>query len=124
MYNRKTKNSLEINKFSMKNQIELIESINWWEKKRLWFNLIIGILGITCIVTMNNGHFSFSEFLQIILYGLVANIFYTAGIMVEIFNFYYFGGRLNINRLRLFFFMMGTLVTCFTTYIYAFSYYN
>jgi hypothetical protein len=76
------------------------EMIGWWESRRPWFNLIVGIAGaITCIVcavvavaasTLYNSEFGWPDpplfaFIGVGIYAVMANICFTGGWVVELF---------------------------------------
>ena len=75
--------------------------IGWWEARRIPFNLIVGIAGLlSCIavglVSMESWSYSlfvrdsglpdspFMNLLVVIIYGIVANIFFTGGWVAEL----------------------------------------
>ena len=72
--------------------------IVWWEKRRLWFNLIVGLAGamslglFSALVLCTNGRSSgwcgypppIFIAAQILFYGVAANVFYTGGWIAEI----------------------------------------
>jgi hypothetical protein len=75
------------------------QMIGWWEARRIPFNLIVGTAGlITCIVVAVVGFGSFFLFngdfgmpnpplfgvFGVLIYGMVANIFYTGGWLSEL----------------------------------------
>lgn len=102
----------------------LKKTIIWWEKKRIWFNVAVGLAGLLGI-TINIIHpFGIEDFIGIILWGMMANILYSVGILLEIVNQYYLKGRLNIFRFRRFFFIIGTLAYVFFTWVYVYFYYK
>lgn len=74
--------------------------IGWWESRRPWFNLIVGITGvITCIVcavvavaasTLYNSEFGWPDpplfaFVGMAIYAFMANVCFTGGWIVELF---------------------------------------
>lgn len=74
--------------------------IGWWESRRPWFNLIVGIAGvITCIAcavvalaasTFYNSDFGWPDpplfaFVGVGIYAVMANICFTGGWIVELF---------------------------------------
>ena len=75
------------------------EVIGWWESRRIPYNLLVGSVGIISIflifISAILGELIFNEpstlpdppifmIFGIILYGIMANIFYTAGWVVEL----------------------------------------
>lgn len=102
----------------------LNDIVKWWEKKRLWFNIIVCSTGIICILVMNLGFFLIFDFIGIVIFGIVANVFYSTGILVELLDIYYLRGKLKLYDYRLLFFIIGTLATCYFTIIIAIEHYN
>ncbi|QHI35864.1 hypothetical protein IMCC3317_12120 [Kordia antarctica] len=105
------------------NETVLNKTITWWETKRIIFNAFVGIVGIFSVFANIPHTFGLEDFIGIILWGIVANIFYSVGILLEIVNQYYLKGKLNIFLFRHFFFIIGTLMYMFLTWSYTFFYY-
>jgi len=87
--------------FSKRDQslISTKEVIGWWESRRIPYNLLVGSVGVVSIflvfISAILGELIFNEpsiipdppifmIFGIILYGIMANIFYTAGWVVEL----------------------------------------
>ena len=64
------------------------------------------------------------DLIGIILWGIVANIFYATGIILEVANQHYLNGKLNIYRFRHFFFIIGTFAYMILTWSYTILYYQ
>ncbi|NOQ72151.1 MAG: hypothetical protein GQ574_09125 [Crocinitomix sp.] len=92
---------------------ELLLSLCWWEKKRITFNIVVGISGVTGILLAGLPMYYF-DFVGIIFCGLFLNLCYSVGFLLEAFDGYYFKGKLQLFRFRLLFFIFGLLgVTLF-----------
>jgi hypothetical protein len=107
------------------NTDQLLATIQWWEKKRIWFNIIVGALGVISILLFNSGRL-FSGWISlvgIIIWGIAANIFYSSGILLEVVNVYYLKSSKNFFRFRYPLFIIGTLLYSMVTIIYAFNRY-
>ena len=93
-------------------QNDFNSAIKWWERKRLWYNLVTlagGLLVVLVRSELPNGISPYSEFYLIFFWLFGANIFYTFGWAIEaIFAYYlrtpYFG-----KDLRLLLFICGTI---------------
>ena len=106
-------------------------AIKWWEKKRIAFNLIIllgGIIGI--IIGVENGLGNYStlsniDFLEVILWAIIANIIYSMGFFAEALDNYYFKDKfknmLRIKRFRFALFFILTIVCFVFTLFHALS---
>jgi len=64
-----------------------------------------------------------SDLIGIIIWGILANILYSTGMIAEILEQYYFKGKLKFHRFRLIFLIIGTLLYSFLTWFNAWKYY-
>lgn len=108
----------------MEDKLILNNIVKWWEKKRLWFNIILGIIGTGLIIIINPPYFGVQDIIGIILWGIGANIFFSLGILSEIFDLYYLKGRFSSENYRWFFFVIGTLFSCYHTIMTILIYYK
>jgi hypothetical protein len=67
------------------------ESVTWWEKRRLPYNLAVGAAGVSTLVTLNvlqligpDGQPFVPPLPAIVAYGLLANVMYTGGWIAEL----------------------------------------
>lgn len=105
---------------NLENNGNAIEAFSWWEQKRLIYNLIIGLEGLTLLLIFS---FPFVEKLisTIIVYGLIANVFYSIGFLLEMANIYYLKSKLNPEYLRWPLFVLGTLFSMLVTFLLVFA---
>ncbi len=106
---------------------ELKLNIKWWESKRWIFNLLVGIVGVYAIYDGIKGtdySWSRADTFGLIYWGIGANIFYSLGILSELFDWYYFKNRLGIKRFRLFLYISGTLFSCLWTFWCTWIYFS
>ncbi|WP_043706354.1 hypothetical protein [Tenacibaculum ovolyticum] len=107
---------------------KIIDAIKWWESKRWVFNSLVGLSGVFGIVkgihVATENIFVVSDILGIILSGIIANIFYSSGILVEILDNYYFNNKLKMERFREVFLVLGCISYCIYAYICTYFYYN
>ncbi|WP_298900292.1 hypothetical protein [uncultured Psychroserpens sp.] len=97
--------------------------LSWWEPKRIWFNFLVGISGILGMLT-GISQFEFTDLLGVLAWGILANILFSTGILVEILEDYYFKGKLKLQHFRWTFLVIGTLLYCTLTFSYAAYYYT
>lgn len=84
--------------------------IDYWEKKRKLYNIIMLIPGvISCIPYYLKFGITFFEFCIILLIGLIANLFYTFGCSVILLGVYYLGNIFNSTFWSKLFLIFGTL---------------
>ncbi len=95
-------------------------NIKWWESKRWIFNILI-ILSLVIAFYFGYSEVDFCwssyETIGIIKWLLGVNLFYSLGILAELFDWYYFKNRIGIIKFRLTLFLVGTLFSCLWTYI-------
>lgn len=99
-------------------------SLKWWEPKRLWFNIGVGISGILAITITGNFECILFNVFGIIAWGILANILFSTGILVEILDNYYLKGKLKLSRFRWFSYIVGTMLYCVFTFGYAIFYFT
>ena len=96
--------------------IEKLQSgIKWWESKRLIFNILVGISGIIAIYNasqLDNFYWSSQDTCKTIIWVIGANILYSCGLIIEIFNWYYFNEKFKLKNIRRVLFIMGLLFSC------------
>ncbi len=101
----------------------LQNGIAWWERRRVWFNIIVAISGITTILWANK-RIQIDEFIALIFYALFINLFYSTGFLLEAFDTFYFKGKIKIYQYRWGLYIIGTLGSAFITYLLAYTYYH
>jgi len=105
---------------------EIRSNIKWWESKRWIYNVLVGISGVVALMEVlpkSQYEWTSADTLGIIFWGIGANVLYTLGTIVELFDWYYLKNKLGIKRLRLFFFISGTIVSCVYTYTSVLAYF-
>lgn len=100
----------------------IIQKFKWWEKKRMLFNIAVGISGLITTI-MYCKHFEIFELFGVIAWGMVANILYSTGFIFEMVDHYYFNERIQIVKFRMFLFLIGTLSYIIVSYFFGMVYY-
>lgn len=98
---------------------ELKSNVKWWESKRWIFNLLVGVSGLLVIINvLAESHYQWKleDTLGVIIWGIGVNIFYSLGILLELFDWYYLNNRVGFKKLRSFFYIIGTFISCFYTF--------
>lgn len=98
-------------------------ALTWWEKKRIWFNVTVGLSGILG-VSLNLSLFHNYDLILILFYGLFANLMYSTGFLLEVFDDYYFKNKLKLPIFRLPLFLIGTILSCIMTFFMAMAFYS
>ncbi|MCP4437825.1 MAG: hypothetical protein GY810_02690 [Aureispira sp.] len=84
---------------------ELWMAVQWWEKKRLNYNIIVGLCGLTSLgfLLTSDGFFQENNkaaiytilFISSCCYAIAANVAYTSGAAIEMLTIYYSKNRFN-----------------------------
>lgn len=100
---------------------QLRNNIKWWESKRWIYALLIlcfSVLGLYMGTSKTENYsFSFDDVICLSIWLLVANIFYSVGLLLELFDWYYFKGKLKLIRFKHLFFIFGLLFSCVYSFI-------
>ncbi|MDH7911168.1 hypothetical protein [Winogradskyella sp. SYSU M77433] len=98
---------------------ELKSNIKWWESKRWVFNVLVGLSGLFAIFNFlaeSQYKWTFEDTIGVLIWGIGANIFYSLGTLLELFDWYYLDSKIGIKSFRLFFFISGTFLSCIYTF--------
>jgi hypothetical protein len=99
-------------------QQNVFEIINWWEKKRILYNIILIFIELIMCFVIWNGSLRWglgSVVLFSIIFLICANAFYTIGWGLEVLAIYYFKNMNIASNTRLFAFVFGVLLSLVIT---------
>jgi hypothetical protein len=89
---------------------QLLESHNFWHKKRLLFNILVGSSGMLSLFISDLDFFPLSFILfGSLMWGLVANAFYSTGYSLESFVITRSKGNKTLREVRVALFCLGTI---------------
>lgn len=97
---------------------KLVNSNNFWLKKRLLFNFLVGIFGLLTTLKFTNLMNSF-DYIGIIIWGIVANVFYSFGYVLESFIIKKSNGKKDLSKNRIILFWLGTICYIIITVYFA-----
>jgi hypothetical protein len=102
--------------FPDKDEIPLMDSFKWWEKKRLLYNIIIGASGIAGMLIFI-GFIALRpiDIIGMLLWGITANAFYFTGFLIEPLAKYYLNSTMDFTDKRSNFFWAGTAMSVLLT---------
>lgn len=93
----------------------LLLAVRWWEKRRFWFNIAVGICGVISLLLFARG-FVLADLIGIIFYAIIANVFYSTGFALEAIGLYYLKDKYNFAKYRSTLFSIGLIVSCLITF--------
>lgn len=94
----------------------LLSAFAWWEKKRLVYNMVLFVIGIIPVLSFDS--IDLFDLIGILLYGLLANVFYCLGFFIEISFKLYFKSDKYFNSKREPLFWAGLIFSvCLTAFL-------
>lgn len=109
--------------FSDKEDKSLLSAFAWWEKRRLAYNLIIGATGVICVFILSLIPFlELTDLIGIVAYGIIANMFYSSGFLIEVAAKHYFRSKMDFTEKRKIFFAIGLILSVLITIGLSFWY--
>ena len=103
----------DLDLFSEKDKNTTDFAFTWWEKRRLMYNLIVGVLGILCLVSYGMMTINIIGWLNILFFGISLNAFYFFGFGTEMLLKKYFKADIDFAGLRSVLFWSGTILSVF-----------
>ncbi len=91
----------------------LLAAFAWWEKRRLAYNIAVGVTGVIIVFWLR--YFSFLDFFGILVYGVIANLFYCLGFLTEVAARHYFKSHIDFTSKRDILFRLGISVSVLIT---------
>ncbi|MBK9634618.1 MAG: hypothetical protein IPO64_08920 [Bacteroidetes bacterium] len=102
--------------FSKENVGKLLYEANvFWQKKRLVYNVLVGIFGIICIVNFEIYSLFILNVFGVFLYGITANAFYSFGAVYDNWLILNSNGNKSLRRNRDLLFWVGTIFSVLLT---------
>jgi len=98
----------------------MLNSVRWWEKKRLMFTIILLVTEVVMMSTNLQGTIEFgisNAIIGSIAYIIAANGFFCLGWGLEVLVKYYYNGKNFLEQFRWFFLIIGILFSCLYTVI-------
>ncbi|MEI2737588.1 MAG: hypothetical protein V9F01_02245 [Chitinophagaceae bacterium] len=100
--------------FETRENKSLLSAFAWWEKKRIIYNAVVGASGIY-ILFSEGLELTIIDFIGIIVYGTVANIFYCLGFLIEVGAKHYFKSEKDFSKSRNALFWAGLVFSVLIT---------
>ena len=94
----------------------------WWAKRRLRYNLIVGLSGVITLVIMDS--FGSLELILAIIYGIFANLCYTSGFLLTALDLHFFNSALGLYAIRNGLYTLGLVFSIALTIFACVTYAN
>ncbi len=92
----------------------LLTAFAWWEKKRIIYNVVVGAAGIYFLFS-GGWDLNIIEFIGAIIYGIISNLFFCLGFLIEIGVKHYFKSEKDFSKKRELLFWLGLLFSVLIT---------
>lgn len=96
-----------------------MEAFKWWEKRRIWYNVILGATGVVSLLLLAPPIDQFVV-IGVLMWAAFANLCFSIGFLLEMFNLHYLKGRYDLQNLRLSLFLLGTGFAALATFFFPF----
>ncbi len=100
----------------------LADSFRYWAGRRLLFNSIVGIAGVISVITLIGSFITLFDLFGMAIWGVVANIFYSTGYIIESYVIARSKGESNLAGSRDFLFWTGTIAYVVVGYFFVLMY--
>lgn len=94
----------------------LLSAFAWWEKQRIIFNAIVGTAGISGLI-IASPKLALIDIVGILVYGIIANLFYGIGFFIEIGTKHYFKSDKDFRNIRVTLFWLGLIFSTAITFL-------
>ena len=98
------------------------EAFAWWERQRLLFNIVVGTAGLL-VTIMFCTRFTAFELFGAVAWGVMANILYCMGFILEVADMHYFRGIFQLHKWRILFLVLGTTAYAIVSVWFGTGYY-
>lgn len=105
--------------FDLEPDKSLLTAFGWWEKRRWIFNLVMGLTGSVIFFLIPS--VETLDILGVLVYGILANLCYCTGFLIEVVARYYFKNESDFTRKREFLYGAGLLFSVLVTALLAFG---
>ena len=102
---------------------KISSSLAWWDKKRVLFNIITLVAAVVYLIMIKPKNFGLNEIFGALLYGLILNVFYCLGFLMELYDYSYLKSKLKLQNYRSVFFILGTVFSVLYTLLQIDIYY-
>lgn len=99
--------------FNLDPDLSLLTAFGWWEKRRWIYNLVVGLTGVIFLMFIPS--FGGVELIGIMVYGLLANLCYSLGFLLEVVARYYFKNDTDFSAKRKLLFGAGLVISILIT---------
>lgn len=91
--------------------------IQWWERRRIWYNVAVGLAGIVGVIPSTIFYPIWFVVISAVFYGVLANICYTMGWSIELFLLMKSKDKIHFGRYRLVIFILGLIGSVILTFM-------
>jgi hypothetical protein len=99
--------------FNIEKDISILSAFGWWEKRRWIYNIVVGFTGVFFMFLMPM--VTSFDIIGIVIYGLLANLCYSLGFLIEVVARYYFKNESDFMDRRKLMFGAGLVISVLAT---------
>lgn len=99
--------------FNIEKDNSILSAFGWWEKRRWIYNIVVGFTGAFFMFLLPM--VTSFDIIGIVIYGLLANLCYSLGFLIEVVARYYFKNESDFTDRRKLMFGAGLVLSVLVT---------
>jgi hypothetical protein len=99
--------------FNIEKDNSILSAFGWWEKRRWIYNIVVGFTGAFFMFLLPM--VTSFDIIGIVIYGLLANLCYSLGFLIEVVARYYFKNETDFTDRRKLMFGAGLVISVLVT---------
>jgi len=102
--------------------LKLLESHRYWSRKRILFNIIVGLGGVFSVLLFVGEETTLFDLFGMMLWGIVANAFYSTGYILDSYIISRSKGEKSLQDIRGLLFWIGTIAYVVVGFLFVMMY--
>ena len=102
--------------------LKLLESHRYWSRKRILFNIIVGLGGLFSVILFVGDDTTLFDFFGMIAWGFVANGLYSTGYILDSHMILNSKGKRSLGDNRVYLFWIGTIAYVIVGFFFVMMY--
>lgn len=102
--------------------LKLLESHRYWSRKRILFNIIVGVAGLISVILFLGSDTTLFDLFGMIVWGVVANGLYSTGYILDSYIIIDSKGERSLGDKRVILFWIGTIAYVIVGFLFVMMY--
>ena len=102
--------------------LKLLESHRYWSRKRILFNIIVGLCGLASVIIFVGNETTLFDLFGMIVWGFVANGLYSTGYILDSYIISNSRGENSLGDNKVYLFWIGTIAYVIVGFVFVMMY--